>query len=76
MPFRSKPFDKKTHIKVLRIAIFGVAVFIFLLVYFFSKIKNSFIFCHTAAIFAGGSGAVIIEGYIGKGEQPHGCGPL
>jgi SSS family solute:Na+ symporter len=30
MPFRSKPFDKETHLKVLRYSIFGVAVFIFL----------------------------------------------
>ena len=27
MPFRKKPFDKETHIKVLRYSIFGVAVF-------------------------------------------------
>ena len=29
MPFREKPFDKDTHLKVLRYAILGVAVFIF-----------------------------------------------
>ena len=30
MPFRDKPFDKETHLKVLRYSIFGVAIFIFL----------------------------------------------
>ena len=30
MPFRDKPFDKDTHLRVLRYAIFGVAIFIFL----------------------------------------------
>ena len=29
MPFRKEPFDKDTHLKVLRYSIYGVAVFIF-----------------------------------------------
>ena len=59
MPFRSKPFDKKTHLKVL-IAIFGVAVFIFLFSLLQQNQKIALFFAITAAIFAGGSGAVII----------------
>ena len=30
MPFRDKPFEKETHLKLLRYSIFGVAIFIFL----------------------------------------------
>ena len=63
MPFRNKPFDKDTHIKVLRYAIFGVAVFIFLFSLLFQQNqKIALFFAITAAIFAGGSGAVIIGG--------------
>ena len=63
MPFRRKPFDKETHIKVLRYSIFGVAVFIFLFSLLFSQSqKIALYFAVTAAIFAGGCGAVIIGG--------------
>ena len=67
MPFRKKPFDKDTHLKVLRIAIFGVAVFIFLFSLLFQQNqKIALFFAITAAIFAGGSGAVIIGGLYWK----------
>ena len=63
MPFRDKPFDKDTHIKVLRFSIFGVAVFIFLFSLLFSQSqKIALYFAVTAAIFSGGCGAVIIGG--------------
>ena len=63
MPFRDKPFDKDTHLKVLRYSIFGVAVFIFLFSLLFQQNqKIALFFAITAAIFAGGSGAVIIGG--------------
>ena len=69
MPFRSKPFNKETHLRVLRYAIFGVAVFIFLFSLLFQQNqKIALFFAITAAIFAGGSGAVIIGGlYWEKG---------
>ena len=69
MPFRKKPFDKEMHIKVLRYSIFGVAVFIFLFSLLFSQSqKIALYFAVTAAIFAGGCGAVIIGGlYWNKG---------
>ena len=69
MPFRKKPFEKEEHIKVLRYSIFGVAIFIFLFSLLFSQSqKIALYFAVTAAIFAGGVGAVIIGGlYWDKG---------
>ena len=67
MPFRKEPFDKKTHLKVLRVSIFGVAIFIFLFSLVFQQNqKIALFFAITAAIFAGGSGAVIIGGLYWK----------
>jgi len=67
MPFRKKPFDKDTHLKMLRLSIFGVAVFIFLFSLLFQQNqKIALFFAITAAIFAGGSGAVIIGGLYWK----------
>ena len=63
MPFRKKPFDKDTHFKVLRLSIFAVAIFIFLFSLLFQQNqKIALYFAITAAIFSGGSGAVIIGG--------------
>ncbi len=67
MPFRKEPFDKDTHLKVLRLSIFGVAIFIFLFSLLFQQNqKIALFFAITAAIFAGGSGAVIIGGLYWK----------
>lgn len=67
MPFRDKPFDKETHLKVLRYSIFGVAVFIFFFSLLFQQNqKIALFFAITGAIFAGGSGAVIIGGLYWK----------
>ena len=67
MPFRKKPFDKDTHLKVLRYAILGVAVFIFFFSLLFQQNqKIALFFAITAAIFSGGSGAVIIGGLYWK----------
>ncbi len=63
MPFRDKPFDKETHLRVLRYSIFGVAAFIFFFSLLFSQNqKIALYFALTAAIFSGGCGAVIIGG--------------
>ncbi len=67
MPFRKKPFEPRQHIRILKLSILGVAVFIF----FFSLLfrQNQYIFLFfaiTGAIFAGGSGAVIIGGLYWK----------
>ena len=67
MPFRKKPFDKDTHLKVLRYSIYGVAVFIFFFSLLFQQNqKIALFFAITGAIFAGGSGAVIIGGLYWK----------
>jgi len=67
MPFREKPFDKETHLKVLRYSIFGVAIFIFFFSLLFQQNqKIALFFAITGAIFAGGSGAVIIGGLYWK----------
>ncbi|MBT3233049.1 MAG: sodium:solute symporter [Calditrichaeota bacterium] len=67
MPFRKKPLDPKKHIKLLRLAIVGVAVFIFFFSLFFQQSEYIFLFfAITGAIFAGGSGAVIIGGLYWK----------
>tara|TARA_B100000315_G_C14583851_1_gene591893 strand:+ start:1909 stop:3981 length:2073 start_codon:yes stop_codon:yes gene_type:complete len=67
MPFRDKPFDKETHLKALRFSIFGVAFFIFLFSLLFQQNqKIALFFAITGAIFAGGSGAVIIGGLYWK----------
>ena len=67
LPLRKSPFKPQQHLKVLRWSIIGVAVFIF----FFSLLfKHSqyilMFFAITGAIYAGGSGAVIIGGLYWK----------
>tara|TARA_B110000467_G_C18338910_1_gene501298 strand:+ start:4924 stop:7008 length:2085 start_codon:yes stop_codon:yes gene_type:complete len=67
MPFRKKPFSPETHLKVLRISIIFVAIFIFLFSLLFQQNqKIALFFAITGAIFAGGSGAVIIGGLYWK----------
>lgn len=67
LPLRKRPFTPAQHIRVLRWSIIGVAVFIF----FFSLLfKHSqyilMFFAITGAIYAGGSGSVIIGGLYWK----------
>ncbi len=67
MPFRKKPFEPKQHIKVLRMSILGVCVFIYFFSLWFPMTDYIFLyFAITAAIFTGGSGAVIIGGLYWK----------
>jgi solute:Na+ symporter, SSS family len=67
MPFREKPFTPETHLLVLRLAILGVAIVIFLVSLLFEQSQHIlFFFAITGAIFAGGSGAVIIGGLYWK----------
>jgi SSS family solute:Na+ symporter len=67
MPFRKKPFTPKQHLLILRLAIIGVAVFIFFFSLLFEQTqKIALFFAITGAIFAGGSGAVIIGGLYWK----------
>lgn len=67
MPFRKKPFPPKQHIKVLRLSIIGVAMFIFFFSIFFKQSQNIYLFfAVTGAIFVGGAGSVIIGGLYWK----------
>lgn len=67
MPLRKKPLSAKAHINLLRAAIIGVAIFIFLFSLLFKQTDYIMMFfAITAAIFAGGSGAVIIGGLYWK----------
>jgi SSS family solute:Na+ symporter len=67
MPFRRRPFTPEQHIRVLRLAILGVCVFIFIFSMIFQQSEYIFLFfAITGAIFTGGSGAVIIGGLYWK----------
>ncbi len=67
MPFRKKPFEPGQHIKVLRMSILGVCIFIYFFSLWFPMTDYIFLyFAITAAIFTGGSGAVIIGGLYWK----------
>jgi len=67
MPFRRRPFTPKQHLRVLRWSILGVATFAFCFSLLFQQSQYIFLFfAITGAIFAGGSGAVIIGGLYWK----------
>jgi solute:Na+ symporter, SSS family len=67
MPFRSKPFEPKQHLRILRASIVGVCIFIFFFSLIFQQSEYIFLFfAITGAIFTGGSGAVIIGGLYWK----------
>lgn len=67
MPIRRRPFASAEHIKVLKLAILGVAIFSFFFSLLFRQSQYIFLFfAITGAIFAGGSGAVIIGGLYWK----------
>ncbi|MDD4051686.1 MAG: sodium:solute symporter family protein [candidate division Zixibacteria bacterium] len=67
MPLRKKSFEPKTHLRVLRWAIVSVGVFAFFFSLIFKQSEYIFLFfAITGAIFAGGSGAVIIGGLYWK----------
>ncbi|MGD0781868.1 MAG: sodium:solute symporter, partial [Candidatus Aminicenantales bacterium] len=67
MPLRKRPFESKQHVRALRWAITGVAVFVFFFSLLFQQSEYIFLFfAVTGAIFAGGSGAVIIGGLYWK----------
>jgi SSS family solute:Na+ symporter len=67
LPLRKKPFTPQQHIRVLRISIFLVAVFIFCFSMFFKQTTHIVMFFRVSAgIFLGGAGAVIIFGLYWK----------
>jgi SSS family solute:Na+ symporter len=67
LPLRKKPLPKEQHIRALRLSIFGVAVFIFFFSLLFKQSEYILMFfAITGAIYAGGSGSVIIGGLYWK----------
>ena len=67
MPIRKRPFAQAEHLKVLKLSIFGVAVFSFAFSLLFQQSEKILLFfAITGAIFVGGSGAVIIGGLYWK----------
>jgi len=67
MPLRKKPFAPQQHLKLLKLSILAVAVFSFFFSLLFQQSEYIFLFfAITGAIFAGGSGAVIIGGLYWK----------
>ena len=67
LPLRRKPLNQKQHLRILRISILAVALFIFFFSLLFQQTQYIMMFfAITGAIFAGGSGAVIIGGLYWK----------
>lgn len=63
MPFRKKPLDHEQHIRWLRWAITGVAVWAVLFGLLYQQTEKIMMFCAiTGVIWMGGAGAVIIGG--------------
>jgi len=71
MPFRRNAFAPKTHILLLKLSIFGVAVFAFLFSLFFKQTEYILLFFMlTGALFAAGAGVCIIGGlYWNRGTK-------
>jgi SSS family solute:Na+ symporter len=72
IPWRGRPLGTRRHLWALRLAILFVAIFIFGFSLIFRQTQYIFLFfAITGAIFAGGSGAVIIGGlYWKRGTAP------
>lgn len=72
MPLRRRPFAPRQHLLALRLAVLFVAIFIFCFSLLFQQTQYIFLFfALTGAIFAGGSGAVILGGlYWRRGTTP------
>jgi solute:Na+ symporter, SSS family len=67
MPFRKKPIKPEVHLRILRLSILGVCIFVFFFSLYFPLTQYIVLyFAITAAIFVGGSGAVIIGGLYWK----------
>ena len=63
LPFRKKPFDPVTHIRLLKLAALGVAIFAFIFSLLYEPNQYIAMFAAmTATVFVGGAGAAIIGG--------------
>jgi SSS family solute:Na+ symporter len=67
MPFRKTPFTQKQHLRLLKLSIFGVAIFIYIFSLIFRQTEYIYMFFMiTGAIFTGGAGAAVIGGLYWK----------
>ena len=67
LPFRRKALSAREHIRLLRVAITGVVVFVFLFSLLFRQTSYILMFLTiTGAIYGGGVGAVVIGGLYWK----------
>ena len=67
LPFRKKPFTQRQHIRLLRLSIIFVAVFIFIWSLLFQQNEAILMFfAVTGAIYMGGAGSAIIGGLYWK----------
>lgn len=67
MPFRKTPLSQKAHMKVLRGAIVGVALFAYFFSLFFRQTDYLFMFMAiTGSVFIAGAGACIVGGLYWK----------
>jgi len=67
LPFRRKPFTPEQHLRLLKLSISAVAVFILLFSLLFRHTQYIAMFCAlTASVFVGGAGSVIIGGLYWK----------
>ncbi len=67
LPIRKKPLSAREHLKYLRWAVSGVAIFIFCFSLFFRQTQHIYMFfAVTAAIWLGGAGSVVIGGLYWK----------
>jgi SSS family solute:Na+ symporter len=63
LPWTGKTLDTRRHLRLLRIAIFGVAVFIFLFSSFYRQTQDILLFfALTGSFWLGGAGVVIVGG--------------
>ncbi len=74
LPLRGRPLSPRAHLRLLRGAIVGVAVFIFCFSLWYRPTQAiNLFFALTGAIFAGWSGAVIIGGLYTRWGQTSGA---
>ena len=74
MPLRKKPLSPQKQIRLLRLAIFGVAVFAWFFSFYFGQVTYILMFfAITGAIYLGGAGAVIIGGLYWKRGKTSGA---
>lgn len=67
VPLRKKPFEPKQHIRILRLAMIGVAIFAFFFGCLFRQTEYIMMWwAVTTAIYVGGAGAAIIGGLYWK----------